>query len=85
LRLEVCHIYWLAQTEDYADASELIDAEYAYFPSTSPPLIYRADRPPFPVDFSYELTDLQVAPDGCATIWGGAAKGMMLALLAELT
>ena len=35
LRLDVCHICWLVQTEDYADASELFDAEYAYFSSTS--------------------------------------------------
>lgn len=35
LRLDVCHACWLVQTEDYADASELFDAEYAYFSSTS--------------------------------------------------
>ena len=35
LRLDVCHTCWLVQTEDYADASELFDAEYAYFSSTS--------------------------------------------------
>ncbi len=35
LHLDVCHACWLVQTEDYADASELFDAEYAYFSSTS--------------------------------------------------
>ena len=35
LRLNVCHTCWLVQTEDYADAEELFDAEYAYFSSTS--------------------------------------------------
>ena len=35
LRLNVCYGCWLVQTEDYADAKELFDAEYAYFSSTS--------------------------------------------------
>lgn len=35
LRLWVCGGCWLVQTEDYAEASELFDAEYAYFSSTS--------------------------------------------------
>ncbi|WP_312300213.1 class I SAM-dependent methyltransferase [Stutzerimonas nitrititolerans] len=35
LRLWVCEQCWLVQTEDYADADELFDADYAYFSSTS--------------------------------------------------
>ncbi|MDU9410214.1 class I SAM-dependent methyltransferase [Pseudomonas sp. zfem001] len=35
LRLWVCEECWLVQTEDYADAGELFDADYAYFSSTS--------------------------------------------------
>jgi hypothetical protein len=35
LRLSVCEHCWLVQTEDYAGADELFDAEYAYFSSTS--------------------------------------------------
>jgi len=35
LRLWVCEECWLVQTEDYADADELFDADYAYFSSTS--------------------------------------------------
>ncbi|OLU32686.1 SAM-dependent methyltransferase [Pseudomonas sp. PA15(2017)] len=35
LRLWVCEQCWLVQTEDYADAGELFDADYAYFSSTS--------------------------------------------------
>ncbi|WP_252273076.1 class I SAM-dependent methyltransferase [Pseudomonas subflava] len=35
LRLWVCERCWLVQTEDYADAGELFDADYAYFSSTS--------------------------------------------------
>lgn len=31
----VCNQCWLVQTEDYAKADELFDAEYAYFSSTS--------------------------------------------------
>jgi len=35
LRLKVCDQCWLVQTEDYAPAEELFNAEYAYFSSTS--------------------------------------------------
>lgn len=35
LRLWVCDRCWLVQTEDYANAGELFDADYAYFSSTS--------------------------------------------------
>lgn len=35
LRVNVCHKCWLAQTEDYTDASKIFDESYAYFSSTS--------------------------------------------------
>ena len=35
LKVMVCDQCWLAQTEDYAQADELFDSEYAYFSSTS--------------------------------------------------
>ena len=35
LRIKVCDKCWLVQTEDYAAADELFDANYAYFSSTS--------------------------------------------------
>ena len=35
LKVMVCNVCWLVQTEDYAQADELFDAEYAYFSSTS--------------------------------------------------
>ena len=35
LRVMVCQNCWLVQTEDYADADELFDSDYAYFSSTS--------------------------------------------------
>lgn len=35
LKVFVCDSCWLVQTEDYAQADELFDAEYAYFSSTS--------------------------------------------------
>lgn len=35
LKVMVCNHCWLVQTEDYADAEELFDAEYAYFSSFS--------------------------------------------------
>jgi SAM-dependent methyltransferase len=35
LRVGVCDACWLVQTEDYAEADKLFDAQYAYFSSTS--------------------------------------------------
>jgi SAM-dependent methyltransferase len=35
LKIKVCEECWLVQTEDYAEADELFNAEYAYFSSTS--------------------------------------------------
>jgi len=35
LKVKVCAQCWLVQTEDYAQADELFNAEYAYFSSTS--------------------------------------------------
>lgn len=35
LRVMVCNHCWLVQTEDFADAHELFDADYAYFSSFS--------------------------------------------------
>ncbi|MGZ8271554.1 MAG: class I SAM-dependent methyltransferase, partial [Methylophilus sp.] len=35
LKVLVCKNCWLAQTEDYAGANQLFDAEYAYFSSYS--------------------------------------------------
>jgi hypothetical protein len=44
LRVLVCERCWLAQTEDFADAHELFDAEYAYFSSTSTFWLAHAER-----------------------------------------
>lgn len=35
LKVMICDQCWLAQTEDYTQAEELFDSEYAYFSSTS--------------------------------------------------
>ncbi len=35
LRLKICEQCWLVQTEDYAEAGQLFDRDYAYFSSTS--------------------------------------------------
>ena len=35
LRVLVCEHCWLVQTEDFADASELFNDDYAYFSSVS--------------------------------------------------
>lgn len=35
LKVKVCHVCWLVQTEDYTQADELFGSDYAYFSSTS--------------------------------------------------
>lgn len=44
LRVLVCTECWLAQTEDYAGAEELFDADYAYFSSFSSTWLQHAER-----------------------------------------
>jgi hypothetical protein len=44
LRVMVCNQCWLVQTEDYAQADELFDSEYAYFSSTSTSWLEHAKR-----------------------------------------
>ena len=44
LRLLVCDACWLVQTEDYAQADELFNADYAYFSSTSSGWLEHARR-----------------------------------------
>lgn len=44
LRIKVCDRCWLVQTEDYARADELFDAEYAYFSATSKSWLDHAAR-----------------------------------------
>jgi SAM-dependent methyltransferase len=44
LKVLVCEQCWLAQTEDYTQADELFDADYAYFSSTSSGWLAHAAR-----------------------------------------
>lgn len=44
LRVLVCEHCWLAQTEDFAQAHELFDAEYAYFSGFSSSWLTHAER-----------------------------------------
>lgn len=44
LRVMVCENCWLAQTEDFAQASELFDSEYAYFSGFSSSWLAHAAR-----------------------------------------
>ena len=44
LKVKVCDQCWLVQTEDYAKANELFDADYAYFSSTSTGWLAHARR-----------------------------------------
>jgi hypothetical protein len=44
LKIKVCDQCWLVQTEDYAQADELFNPEYAYFSSTSSGWLAHAKR-----------------------------------------
>jgi SAM-dependent methyltransferase len=44
LKINVCEQCWLVQTEDYAAADELFNADYAYFSSTSSTWLAHAQR-----------------------------------------
>lgn len=44
LRLRVCEACWLVQTEDFAQADELFNSDYAYFSSTSTGWLAHAAR-----------------------------------------
>ncbi len=44
LRVLVCSTCWLAQTEDYAQAEEFFNADYAYFSSTSTGWLRHAEQ-----------------------------------------
>lgn len=44
LKVLVCNNCWLVQTEDFADAHELFDADYAYFSSFSSSWLTHAER-----------------------------------------
>ena len=44
LRVLVCTECWLVQTEDFAEAAELFDADYAYFSSFSTFWLAHAER-----------------------------------------
>ena len=44
LRVMVCDRCWLVQTQDYADAGDLFNADYAYFSSTSSTWLAHAHR-----------------------------------------
>jgi hypothetical protein len=44
LRIKVCSHCWLVQTEDYADADELFNSDYAYFSSASSSWLEHAKR-----------------------------------------
>ena len=44
LKIKVCDQCWLVQTEDYAQADELFNSDYAYFSSTSTSWLAHAER-----------------------------------------
>lgn len=44
LRIKVCHKCWLVQTEDYTNAEELFNDQYAYYSSTSVSWLRHAEQ-----------------------------------------
>ena len=50
LRVKVCEKCWLVQTEDYVNASDLFNSQYAYFSSTSTQWLEHAKK------YSIEIT-----------------------------
>lgn len=44
LKIKVCDVCWLVQTEDYASAEHLFDENYAYFSSTSASWLLHAKK-----------------------------------------
>lgn len=70
LRVLVCERCWLAQTEDFAQADELFDADYAYFSGFSTTWLAHAERYVTDMIARFDLTaDSHVvevaANDGC--------------------
>jgi SAM-dependent methyltransferase len=57
LRVLVCENCWLAQTEDFAQAEELFDADYAYFSSYSASWLAHSERFVTDVATRFTLTD----------------------------
>jgi SAM-dependent methyltransferase len=57
LRVKVCDLCWLVQTEDYAEADTLFSPEYAYFSSTSASWLDHAKRYADQIVKDLELTN----------------------------
>ena len=57
LRVLVCEHCWLAQTEDFAHANELFDAEYAYFSGFSSSWLAHSERYVADMVARFNLTD----------------------------
>lgn len=72
LRLRVCDVCWLVQTEDYARADELFRPDYAYFSSTSASWLTHAAR------YANEIVALLGLDAGSHVIEIGANDGYLL-------
>lgn len=57
LKVLVCSECWLAQTEDYAGAEELFDADYAYFSSFSTSWLKHAEQYVADMVYRFGLTE----------------------------
>ncbi len=72
LRVLVCQHCWLVQTEDFAQAEELFDADYAYFSSYSKSWLVHSER------FVTEMTTRFALTDASHVIEVAANDGYLL-------
>lgn len=72
LKVMVCKVCWLVQTEDYAEADELFSSNYAYFSSTSSSWLAHAAR------YAEKLTKMLDLNENKLVIEVGSNDGYLL-------
>ena len=77
LRVLVCSECWLAQTEDFSQAADLFDADYAYFSSFSTTWLAHAER------YVAEMTDRFKLDPGSHVVEIAANDGYLLQYVKE--
>ena len=72
LKVMVCTVCWLVQTEDYAEADELFSSNYAYFSSTSSSWLAHAAR------YAEKLTKMLDLDESKLVVEVGSNDGYLL-------
>ena len=72
LKVMVCTVCWLVQTEDYAEADELFSSNYAYFSSTSSSWLAHAAR------YTEKLTKMLDLDENKLVVEVGSNDGYLL-------